>query len=129
MESLKNEKKMYKTIFKIFLLIFPFGLFAQNDIKTILIEIEQNNTTLSAYKNLNEAQKLENNTNIFLENPEVGFNYLWGDPSAIGNRQDFSVSQSFDFPTHVHHLSRYSGRHSSFRDGDGPFQKSSSCLQ
>ena len=49
---------MYKTIFKILLLIFPFGLFAQNDIKTILIEIEQNNTTLSAYKNLNEGEAL-----------------------------------------------------------------------
>lgn len=90
---------MYKNRLIILLLIFPFGAFAQNDIKTILTEIESNNTTLSAYKNLNEAQKLENKTDIFLENPEVGFNYLWGSPDAIGKRHDFSIIQSFDFPT------------------------------
>ena len=47
----------------------------------------------------NEAQKLENKSGIYLENPEVGFDYLWGDPSSIGTRKDFSVNQSFDFPT------------------------------
>jgi outer membrane protein TolC len=71
---------------------------AQN-IESLLSEIESNNTTLRAYKDLNEAQKLENKTGIYLENPEIGFNYLWGDPSSIGERKDFSVSQSFDFPT------------------------------
>ena len=89
---------MGKIILNILILIFPMGLFAQN-IETVLSEIESNNTTLSAYRNLNEAQKLENKTDIFLENPEVGFNYLWGNPSPMGTRQDFSVSQSFDFPT------------------------------
>lgn len=71
---------------------------AQN-IESLLSEIESNNTTLRAYKDLNEAQKLENKTGIYLENPEIGFNYLWGDPSSMGERKDFSVSQSFDFPT------------------------------
>lgn len=82
-------------------LILAFGILeisAQN-IKNVLSEIESNNTTLRAYRNLNEAEKLENKTGIYLDNPEVGFNYLWGDPSSIGNRKDFSVSQSFDFPT------------------------------
>ncbi len=90
---------MREIIVKLMMLILPFGLLAQTDIENILLEIESNNTTLSAYRNLNEAQKLENKTGIFLENPEIGFNYLWGDPAAIGNRHDFSVSQSFDFPT------------------------------
>lgn len=90
---------MHKIIVNILILILPFGLLAQTDIKNVLLEIESNNTTLRAYQNLNEAQKLQNKTNIFLENPEVGFNYLWGNPSTIGNRQDFSISQSFDFPT------------------------------
>ncbi len=81
------------------MLILPFGLLAQTDIENILFEIESNNTTLSAYEKVNEAQKLENKTGIFLENPEVGFNYLWGDPASMGKRHDFSVSQSFDFPT------------------------------
>ena len=27
------------------------------------------------------------------------FNYLWGNPSAIGNHTDFNISQTFDIPT------------------------------
>jgi outer membrane protein TolC len=89
---------MNKIIFKMLLLILPFGLSAQN-IESVLSEIESNNTTLRAYRNLNEAQKLENKTGIYLDNPEIGFNYLWGDPTSMGERKDFSVTQSFDFPT------------------------------
>lgn len=89
---------MNNIIFKILLLILPFGLSAQN-IQSVLSEIESNNTTLRAYQNLNEAQKLENKTGIYLENPEAEYHYLWGDPSLMGIRQDFAISQSFDFPT------------------------------
>lgn len=89
---------MNRIIGLILVLILPFGLLAQS-IESILLEIEGNNTTLRAYINLNEAQKLENKTGIYLENPEVGFDYLWGTPSLIGERKDFSVTQSFDFPT------------------------------
>ena len=82
----------------VLLLILPFGLSAQN-MESILSEIESNNTTLRAYRNMNEAEKLENQTGIYLENPELGFNYLWSDPSSMGERKDFSLTQSFDFPT------------------------------
>ena len=74
-------------------------LFSQSKIESILIEIEKNNTTLSAIQKGAEADKLGNKTGIYLQNPEVEFNYLWGNPSAIGNRTDFSLKQSFDFPT------------------------------
>lgn len=89
---------MNKNILLLLTLVFPLSLPAQN-IERVLSEIENNNTTLRAYRNLNEAQRLENKTDIYLENPEIGFNYLWGDPSSMGTRQDFSVSQSFYFPT------------------------------
>jgi outer membrane protein TolC len=46
-----------------------------------------------------EVQKLENQTGIFLPNPEVEFSYFWGKPSIIGNRTDISVTQTFDIPT------------------------------
>ena len=81
------------------LLLISFGIFAQTETGRVLSEIEKNNTTLEAYRNLNEAQKVENKTGIYLENPEVEYHYLWGDPAAIGKRQDFAISQSFDFPT------------------------------
>ncbi len=81
------------------LLLAATSLSAQTIFETVLSEIETNNTTLQAYKQQTEAVKLDNKTGLFLSNPEVGFNYLWGKPGAIGKRHDFSISQSFDFPT------------------------------
>lgn len=76
-----------------------FNLFAQNTIDNVLREIEKNNTTLSAYRKSIDAEKIGNKTGLTPQNPEVEFNYLWGNPAAIGNRTDFSIKQSFDFPT------------------------------
>lgn len=81
------------------LFLFPLSLFSQNTIDSVLVQIERNNTSLVAWKKQNEAQKLGNKTGIYLDNPEFEFNYLWGNPSAIGNRTDISIKQSFDFPT------------------------------
>ncbi|MDR1200374.1 MAG: TolC family protein [Tannerellaceae bacterium] len=72
---------------------------AQTTAKSVLASIEENNTTLKSLRETAEAQKLENKTGIFLDNPEIGFNYLWGNPTNIGNRTDFSATQSFDIPT------------------------------
>jgi outer membrane protein TolC len=82
------------------ILIFaPAFLFSQNRIEEVLVEIEQNNTTLSALRKNADAEKIGNKTGLFPENPEVEFGYLWGNPSAIGTRTDVSISQAFDFPT------------------------------
>jgi outer membrane protein TolC len=75
------------------------SVFAQNSFDNALTEIERNNTALKALKEDIEAQKLENKTGIYLPNPEVEFNYLWGNPNNIGNRNDINVSQKLDFPT------------------------------
>lgn len=66
---------------------------------TVLQEIEANSITLKTLREQAETDKLASRTGIYLTNPEVEFNYLWGNPSAIGNRTDISVKQSFDFPT------------------------------
>jgi hypothetical protein len=81
------------------LLVIVFSLGAQNAIDTVLAEIEKNNTTLAALKKSAEAETLGNKTGIFIPNPEVEFNYLWGSPGNIGNRTDFSIKQNLDFPT------------------------------
>ena len=87
----------------ILILTFILGicpkLYSQNNIDKILSTVEKNNTTLSALKKKMEADKKGNKTNIYLQNPEVEFNYLWGHPTVIGNRKDISIVQSFDFPT------------------------------
>lgn len=74
-------------------------LSAQTTIESLLGSIEENNTTLKALREKAEAQKLANKTDIYLENPEVGYNYLWGNPADMGKRTDFSVMQSFDLGT------------------------------
>ena len=89
-----------KNIILLFITIFLFpGLFAQNSINDILAGIEKNNTTLSALRKGADAELIGNRTGIFLQNPEVAFNYLWGSPEAAGNRTDLNISQTFDFPT------------------------------
>jgi len=80
-------------------LFASISLIAQNSVLTVLKAVEENNSTLKALKETAKAQMLENKTGIFLSNPEVGFNYLWGNPTALGNRSDFSISQTFDIPT------------------------------
>lgn len=90
---------MKKLIVSIMVIVATSSLFAQNNINDVLNAIEQNNTTLKALRETSDAQKLENRTGIFLSNPEIGFNYLWGNPSSVGNRQDISIKQNFDIPT------------------------------
>lgn len=90
---------MKRIILIISITAFSFHLFAQNTIEQVLTEVEKNNTTLVALRKSLDAEKIGNKTGIYLQNPEVAFNYLWGSPSVIGNRIDFSISQTFDFPT------------------------------
>jgi hypothetical protein len=81
------------------LLVLSINTFAQVAVDSVLATIERNNTTLLSYRKSVDAEKIGNKTGLAPQNPEVEFNYLWGNPSAIGNRTDFSVKQSFDFPT------------------------------
>jgi len=97
MEIETRNKMKHITIFFI-IILFAAGLRAQT-IESVLELVEQHNTTLAALRKKTDAEKIGNKTGIYLDNPEAEFHYLWGTPSAIGNRQDFSVSQSFDFPT------------------------------
>ena len=86
-----------KTIIITILILFTgITLNAQTNINSVLTSIEENNTTLKSLRESADAQKLENRTGIYLDNPEVGFNYLWGNPTDIGNRTDLSVSQTFE---------------------------------
>ncbi|NPD47060.1 MULTISPECIES: TolC family protein [unclassified Lentimicrobium] len=98
---------MKKIIISFMMLMLAYPLFAQ-DIARLLAEIEQNNTKLTALKKANEAERLENRTGIYLENPEFEFHYLWGNPTSMGQRTDISIKQSFDFPTVYGHQNKIS---------------------
>lgn len=83
----------------IFLTTIVLTTHAQDKVNDILLQIELNNKELAAYKHATEAQKIENKTGIYLENPVVDAAYLWGNPGETGNRQDFSIMQSLNFIT------------------------------
>jgi outer membrane protein, heavy metal efflux system len=91
---------MIKIKTTIMVLVLSAGLTAMAQTEgEILAEIENNNTTLRALRQEIEARRLGNRTGIFLPDPEAQFNYLWGDPSLLGNRVNIAVTQSFDFPS------------------------------
>jgi outer membrane protein, heavy metal efflux system len=93
--------KFKRTLLSV-LLFAGIAAMAQTE-SEILADIENNNTTLRALRQEIEARRLGNRTGIFLPDPEAQFNYLWGDPSLLGNRVNIAVTQAFDFPTaYVH---------------------------
>lgn len=91
---------MKKTFLIITAAFSTLNLRAQtNDIASVLQAIEQNNTTLQALHRTAEAQQLENRTSLTLADPEIGYSYVWGSPIPVNNKQNVSVSQTFDMAT------------------------------
>jgi len=99
---------MKKIIYTILFLMLTIHCFAQDNFNRILESIEANNTTLKAYREQANADKIANKTGINIANPEVEFGYLWGSPAEEGKRTDLSVTQSFDFPTAYRYKSQLS---------------------
>lgn len=106
---MRNEKLKMRGI-TIFLLgtLAVFSVNAQTSVDSVLANIERNNTMLQALRKKTDADKIANKTGNLPANPEVEFNYLWGNPSVIGNRTDFTIKQSFDFPTAYSYRSQIS---------------------
>ena len=73
---------------------------AQSGMDSVLSNVERNNKTLLAEKQYLETQKLQFKTGITPYNPTVEYDYLYGKPvNTAGNQTDFTIAQSFDFPT------------------------------
>lgn len=88
-----------KTILFALLMTATLSLQAQTPMRDVLAMVERNNSSLAALSRQSEADKLGNKTGIYLDAPEVGYNYLFGRPAETGNRHDISISQSFDMAT------------------------------
>ncbi|PZR12176.1 MAG: transporter [Flavobacterium psychrophilum] len=80
-------------------LVSALSMTAQSNIDNTLASVTKNNKTISANKQAWEARKLEYNTGLTPANPVIEYDYLIGTPANAGNQTDFTVSQSFDFPT------------------------------
>jgi len=71
---------------------------SQSSLDSLLSRVIQNNRTLAGVRQYYENTRISARTNLYPENPEVEYAHLWGSPADMGNRTDFGVSQSFDFP-------------------------------
>jgi cobalt-zinc-cadmium efflux system outer membrane protein len=100
-----------KTHYKILLLclLLPVLGRSQASLDTILAAVRAANKSLITAKLVMEGEMRGARTGIYLPNPEVEFDYLWGDPASMGNRTDFGISQRFDFPSVYFQRSTQSG--------------------
>jgi outer membrane protein TolC len=90
-------KTRYK--FLLLFLLFPLAALPQASLDSVIAAVRSANPSLISSRLQMEAEMRAARTGIYLPNPEVQFDYLWGDPASSGNRVDFGISQSFDFPT------------------------------
>lgn len=72
---------------------------AQSPIDRVLAEVERNNKTIFAGKSYAEAKKAGYRTGLTPSDPRVVYDLLYGSPVEAGNQKEFSIIQSFDFPT------------------------------
>ena len=71
---------------------------SQASLDSLLSKVLQNNLSIMGAGQYYENTRIASRTNLYPENPELEYAYLWGSPAAQDNRTDFGLSQSFDFP-------------------------------
>ena len=81
------------------LIFVGFNGLSQASLDKLIINTKEKNKTLIAANHLYSAEVAIARTGNSPSNPEVEYAYLWGTPDALGERVDFAVTQSFDFPT------------------------------
>ncbi len=83
----------------VFILPISTSLKAQFSLHELIESTKANNKTLAAAARQYEADVITARTGNSPDNPEIEYAYLWGSPENFGDRVDFGVSQTFDFPT------------------------------
>ena len=81
------------------LLLDCMPVIPQASLDSLLARVLQHNRALGTASQHYESVRIGSKRNLYLDNPEVGFGYLWGTPSLLGNRADLEILQSFAFPT------------------------------
>ncbi|NDW17711.1 TolC family protein [Dysgonomonas sp. 216] len=76
------------------------NILAQSSIEDVLTNIEQNNKMLISARQSSELQKIDARTGIYLPNPNVEYERLWGNRASDNTiENELTVAQEFDFPT------------------------------
>ena len=94
---------MKKLRYSLLIMLGTIPAMAQQQLDDCLQTVITNNISYQARQVQALAQQAENRVGNTPGNPQVEGGYLWGSPSAIGNRKDLSVSQEIAFPTVYHH--------------------------
>ncbi|MFH1297161.1 MAG: TolC family protein [Bacteroidota bacterium] len=81
------------------LMVFSGSVFSQTPLDQLLESITLNNKSIKTSKGQVELANIRQRTGIFLPNPTIEYNYMTGNPSELGNKTDFGVTQAFDFPS------------------------------
>lgn len=68
-------------------------------IDSLVMKMVHGSSTHRLLKAQNEAAIAANHSTLSLADPSVGYNHLWGSPHDVGQRNDISISQSFDYAT------------------------------
>ena len=71
---------------------------SQASLDSLLTAVLQNNRIIIGSAQYLENKRIASRTNLYPANPQLEFGHLWSSPSDIGNRTDFALSQTFDFP-------------------------------
>ncbi len=74
-------------------------LHSQSGLESVLADVLLNNKSLAAYKEFNNAKAMQFKTGLTPADPFVDYDYLFGNNETSGNQVEFSITQSFDFPT------------------------------
>ncbi len=109
---------MKKISIVILTVLFMSAIYGQTKVTDILSQIEQNNITLKYYRQLRDAKKLGNKTNLLPDNPNIEVGLLSGSPSGVGSRTDISIMQSLDFPGSYIHKYKLSGIKNDITDSE-----------
>ena len=68
------------------------------DLDSLLRSVEQKNLRIAALQKYTDAEQAGLKTDIYPDNPQVTYKYLWGNNDAAGNLQEFEVIQPFRAP-------------------------------
>lgn len=90
---------MKRYIVVLFLALSAFTARTQNSIDRVLESIGQNNKELKANAQLAVSRKLEARIGNSLPDPTVTYEIVKGKTAELGKEGEFTVAQSFDFPT------------------------------
>lgn len=81
------------------ILLSSLPLSAQSGLDAVTDSVLAYNTTLKALRAEVTAENAATRADLSPDDTNVEFGYLWGGPRSLGERKDFSVSQSFDMAT------------------------------